>query len=267
MTESNAVSQSGARAVPAPLHSLRWLILGSLVGLAAVSWVGLWLRARAEPMMMEPTMGLGFAGFLVVWFVMMVAMMFPTAAPMILMFARVQAGKQRQGQAFVSTWFFVAGYVLLWTAFGVPVYGLAVALEEIAHRGEISSMTLARVGGLLIVLAGLYQLSPLKRVCLTHCRSPLHFVLSRWRDGVSGAVVMGWRHAVYCIGCCWLLFLLLLPLGLMNVGAMALLTLLIFAEKSLSISRLVRFVAACLLVAYGGLVLLIPHFLPTAIGM
>jgi predicted metal-binding membrane protein len=182
-----------------------------------------------------PSMGLGAFTFLTAWTAMMVAMMFPTAAPMILMFARVQAGKRQQGKAFVATWIFVAGYLVLWIAFGLPVYGLAVAIERVVDQAGIAATGLARAGGLLILLAGLYQLSPLKRACLAHCRSPLHFVLNQWRDGALGALVMGVRHGVYCLGCCWLLFLLLLPLGFMNIGAMLLLTALIFAENGSSL--------------------------------
>jgi predicted metal-binding membrane protein len=122
----------------------------------------------------------------------------------------------------------------------------------------------ARVGGLAIALAGLYQLSPLKDVCLTKCRTPLSFIINSWRDGFVGAFRMGLAHGVYCLGCCWLLFVILFPLGMTNVVAMALITLLIFAEKSLSIGRMVGRGAAVALVAYGLLVVVMPEMLPTA---
>lgn len=252
-----------------PLGYARWVILALLLGMAAVSWLALlaWGAHAGGTGMSGLTMGLGPALFLVAWLVMMVAMMFPTAAPMILMFARVRAGKQRRNQAVVSTWVFVAGYLTLWTAFGVPVYALAVVTERVVSQVGLSSLELARIGGVLIVLAGVYQLSPLKNACLAHCRSPLHFVLTQWRDGIAGALEMGAKHGMYCVGCCWLLFLILLPLGLMNVGLMVLITLLIFAEKSLPISRYARVAAAVALVGYGALVLLDPRVLPTAMGM
>ncbi|MCS7256544.1 MAG: DUF2182 domain-containing protein [Thermomicrobium sp.] len=247
---------------------MRWIVLGLLLGIATASWIVLWAwGSRAGSMMEGPSMGLGAIGFLTAWGVMMVAMMFPTAAPMVLMFARVQAGKRRQGQAFVATWVFVAGYLILWIAFGLPVYGLAVAIEHIVNEVGIATTSLARAGGLLILLAGLYQLSPLKRACLTHCRSPLHFVLTHWRDGALGALAMGTRHGVYCLGCCWLLFLILLPIGFMNIAAMVLLTALIFAEKALPFSRPVRVAAAGLLAMWGTLVLFAPHLLPVTMGM
>ncbi len=258
-----------AASLPAPLRRERALILLLLLALAAVSWLALlrWEPGMQGEEMMGPTMGLGPLLFLAVWVVMMVAMMFPTAAPMILMFARVQAGKRAQRQAFVPTWVFVAGYLIVWTAFGTLIYGVAIAAERAILGSAWLSTNAARLGGALIVLAGLYQVSPLKRACLAHCRTPLHFVLTRWRQGYRGALEMGFRHGIYCLGCCWLLFAILLPLGLMNVGLMALITLLIFAEKSLPLSPYARVAAAVALVAYGALVLVHPSALPTAMGM
>jgi len=269
MGDARPEETSAAVSLPVALRRERALILLLLLGLAAASWIALlrWEPGMGGESMMGPTMGLGPFLFLAVWVVMMVAMMFPTAAPMILMFARVQAGKRAQGQAFVPTWVFVAGYLIVWTAFGALIYGVAITAERASQGSAWLSMNAARLGGTLIVLAGLYQLSPLKRACLAHCRTPLHFVLTRWREGYRGALEMGFRHGIYCLGCCWLLFAILLPLGLMNVGLMALITLLIFAEKSLPISPYARVAAAVALVAYGALVLVHPSALPTALGM
>lgn len=269
MGEVRPEEPAAAASLPAPLRRERALILLLLLALAAVSWIALlrWEPGMGGEEMMGPTMDLGPLLFLTVWVVMMVAMMFPTAAPMILMFARVQAGKRVQGQTFVPTWVFVAGYLIVWIAFGVLIYGVALIAERAIQGSAWLSMNAARLGGALIVLAGLYQLSPLKRACLAHCRTPLHFVLTRWRDGYQGALEMGFRHGIYCLGCCWLLFAILLPLGLMNVGLMALITLLIFAEKSLPISPYARVAASVALVAYGALILVHPSALPTAMGM
>jgi predicted metal-binding membrane protein len=109
----------------------------------------------------------------------------------------------------------------------------------------------AQAGGAILILAGIYQLSPLKHVCLAKCRSPLQFVLSSWRDGYGGAFRMGLAHGVYCLGCCWLLFLILFPLGVMNIAVMAVLTALIFAEKSLPLGQRIGQVAAGVLIVYG----------------
>ena len=249
-----------------PLPRERNLILGSLLVLAAAAWALLiWQAAAMGDEMMGPgalTMGLAAPLFLAIWVAMMVAMMFPTAAPMILMFASVHAGKRQRGQPFVPTWVFVAAYLLVWTLFGVLAYAVALVAERLAAQSMWLMDHGARLGGAVLVAAGLYQLSPLKRACLTKCRTPLQFLLTSWRDGYGGAFSMGLEHGVYCLGCCWLLFVLLFPLGLMNIAAMAVLTALIFAEKSLPAGHRIGQVAAAALIAYGLLVLVVPGALP-----
>src|SRR5437764_2973183 len=112
-------------------------------------------------------------------------------------------------------------------------------------------MNWGRAGGALLVLAGIYQLTPLKDICLLHCRTPLSFVMTRWRDGRLGAVRMGLVHGLYCVGCCWLLFLILIPLGLMNVAAMIAVAALVFAEKVIPYGRGIGLAASALLIACG----------------
>jgi predicted metal-binding membrane protein len=247
-----------------PLRRERNLILGALLALAALSWIILGWQARAaDDAMMSLTMGFSAPVFVAIWIVMMVAMMFPTAAPMILMFATISAGKRDKGQAFVPTWVFVSAYLVVWTLFGVLAYGLAVAAGRLADESMWVMDHAAQIGGAVLVLAGLYQLSPLKRSCLAKCRTPLQFILTAWRDGTGGALRMGLAHGSYCLGCCWLLFVILFPLGIMNVVAMAAITALIFAEKSLPIGRQLGQLAAVALISYGALVLFVPAALPT----
>jgi len=243
----------------------RNVILALLLVLAAASWaVLLWQSTIMDnqAMGMGLTMGMGAALFLAIWVVMMVAMMFPTAAPMILMFARVQRDKRRNGRAFVPTWVFVSAYLLLWTLFGVLAYVGAMWAETLAQQVPWLMMNAAHIGGGILVLAGLYQLSPLKRSCLAKCRTPLDFVLGSWRDGYIGSFRMGFEHGVYCLGCCWLLFVIFFPLGIMNVAAMAVVTVLIFAEKSLPLGQRIAQLAALALIAYGVLVVVVPGALP-----
>jgi predicted metal-binding membrane protein len=209
------------------------------------------------------TMGMGALLFLAIWIAMMVAMMFPTAAPMILTFARVSAGKQQRGQPFVPTWVFVSAYLLIWGLFGVLASTGAVVADRLAAQAMWLMDHAARLGGVVLVLAGIYQFSPLKRACLAKCRTPLQFILGSWRDGSGGAFRMGLEHGAYCLGCCWLLFVILFPLGMMNVAALAAITLLIFAEKSLPVGRQLGQVAAVALIAYGALVAFVPTALPT----
>jgi predicted metal-binding membrane protein len=252
------------RARSDPLALQRGVMLGLLLGLAAGAWALLaWQQADADMAMASPTMGMGAALFLAIWVVMMVAMMFPTAAPMILTFHNVQADRRERGEAFVATWVFVAAYLLVWVLSGIVAYAGAVAAEAVAARAALSAEVAARIGGLVLMAAGLYQLTPLKDRCLAKCRTPIGFIMTSWRDGVAGAVRMGLEHGLYCLGCCWLLFVILFPLGIMNVAAMAVITLVIFAEKAAPWGRPISRVTAAALVVYGAAVLVAPRLLPT----
>ncbi|WP_027169562.1 DUF2182 domain-containing protein [Mesorhizobium sp. WSM3224] len=246
----------------------RNVILALLIAVAAVAWsVLVWQRigmgADMRMDMYSPTMGMAAPLFLAVWTIMMIAMMFPTAAPMILTFHQVQAGKQGRGETFVSTWVFVAGYMLVWGGMGVLAFAGAAGAELLDRHVGMSTATAARIGGALLVVAGAYQLSPLKDLCLAKCRTPIGFILTSWRDGRRGAVRMGLEHGLFCLGCCWLLFLALFPLGIMNVAAMAVVTLLIFAEKTLSSGEGIAKVSGVALLLYGAAVLVFPQALPT----
>jgi len=249
-----------------PISFQRNVILGLLLVVATVAWAVLvWQDAGADMDMAidSPTMGPRAPLFLAIWVVMMVAMMFPTAAPMILTFHKVQAGKRQRGEAFVSTWIFVAAYLLVWGLSGVTAYFGALAAEAVAARAALSPATAARVGGTVLVAAGLYQLTPLKELCLSKCRTPMTFIMTSWRDGAAGALRMGLLHGAYCFGCCWLLFVILFPLGIMNIAVMAVITLVIFAEKTLPWGRAAARAAAAVLIAYGSVVVAAPQFLPT----
>jgi predicted metal-binding membrane protein len=251
-----------------PLSLQRTVILALLLALAAAAWAVLaWQGAAAnmdmDMAMASPTMGLRAPLFLAVWVIMMVAMMFPTAAPMILTFHKVQAARRARGDAFVATWVFVAAYLLVWAVAGIAAYAGALAAEAIAARAGLSLATAARIGGAVLVAAGLYQLTPLKDVCLSKCRTPIGFIMTSWRDGPAGALRMGILHGVYCLGCCWLLFVILFPLGIMNIAAMAVITAIVFAEKALPGARLAVRGTAAALVIYGAVVIAAPQALPT----
>ena len=248
-----------------PLPRARRLILGVLLVLAAAAWGVLIWQARTTDAdrAMTPTMRMSAPLFLAIWVAMMVAIMFPTAAPMVLTFARVQAGKRREEGSVVPTWVFVAAYLLVWSALGILAYGGAAVAEQLADRSMWLMDHAPRIGGAVLVAAGLYQLTPLKRICLAKCRSPLGFIMTAWRDGRGGAFRMGVEHGLYCAGCCWLLFVILFPLGMLNVAAMAVITALIFAEKSLPAGGWLSWLAGGALVAYGVFVLFVPAALPT----
>src|SRR5499427_1404227 len=249
------------------LSRQRSVILGLLLALAAAAWAIL-VWTHADSNMEDMTRGSLTFGpraplFLVMWVVMMVAMMLPTAAPMILTFHKVQAANRQPRDAFASTWVFVAAYLLMWAFAGLAAYvGMEVAKAAIV-RVALPPTTVAQIGGAIIVVAGIYQLTPLKDVCLSKCREPLDFIVTERRGGATSALELGMLHGAYCLGCCWLLFVILFPLGIMNVGAMAAVTLIIFAEKTLPWPRLAPYTTAGALVLYGALVIASPQLLPT----
>lgn len=250
------------------LQRERYLILAGLLVLSALAWALLIWQAWQASMMgsqaMGLTMGMSALLFIGIWIAMMVAMMFPASAPMILTFSKISASKRQQDRPFVPTWIFVSAYLLVWSLCGVVAYILASGIEYLAAQSMWLMESAARFGGITLLVAGLYQLSPLKDTCLAKCRTPLQFILSSWREGYRGAFRMGLEHGAYCLGCCWLLFAILFPLGLMNLAVMVLVTALIFAEKALPAGRLVGKLAGVGLIVYGVLVIFMPIVLPTS---
>ncbi len=209
----------------------RPLPLAALVpAVALLAWII--TVERMQGMDEGPGTDLGALGwYLGVWVTMMAAMMLPSAAPMVLLFARIAAERARRGQAFVGAWVFVAGYLGMWIAFGLVAYGLFRAV--VAAAGGLLAWDRGGpyVTGAAVAAAGLYELTPLKTVCLRHCRSPLHFVLGRWRQGRLGALRMAGEHGLYCVGCCSGLMVVLFALGVMSLFWMAVVTAVIFVEK------------------------------------
>jgi predicted metal-binding membrane protein len=164
------------------------------------------------------------------WAVMMAAMMLPSASPMLLLYG-VVARRSQLATAARHIYALAAGYLMVWTVFSLGatmVQRVFVALLLVSPMMEI---TTPAVGATLLLVAGLYQLTPLKRACLRKCQSPLGFLVSRWRTGFSGAFTMGLEHGAYCVGCCWALMLLLFAGGVMNLTVIAALTVLVAFEK------------------------------------
>lgn len=190
--------------------------------------------------------------FLRDWVAMMVAMMFPTAALVILAFYRAQAVKRQPEDAFGSTWVFVTAYLLLWALAGIAAYAGMLIAERAAAHSALSRIVAAHVGGAILLLAGIYQFTPLKQRCLSECRTPID--MTTWHRDTAGSFRMGLLHAVYCIGCNWMLFAALFPLG-MTIKAMAIITLIILAEKMLPWPRAACYPAGVGLVLYGALLI------------
>ena len=211
-------------------------VLGALAGLTVLAWLALLPIGRGlmpsgmAGMAMAVTPGDLGLGFLM-WAAMMPGMMLPSAAPMILTVARVHRARQARFGVTLPLASFLAGYLLVWTGFSALA---ALAQWGLARAGAIAGMdgpVGPLLGGALFVLAGIYQLSPLKHACLGSCRSPLGFLLAHWRDGSGGALRMGLRHGAVCLGCCWALMALLFAVGTMNLLWVAGLAALVLVEK------------------------------------
>jgi predicted metal-binding membrane protein len=158
-------------------------------------------------------------------------MMLPSVAPMVLLFDRVASERARRGLPYVPTWIFTLAYFAVWTSYGVLAYGVYRAVRALDPGFLAWDRGGPYVVAALLALAGLYELTPLKSVCLRHCRSPMHFVLGGWRDGTGGALRMGVEHGAYCVGCCWGLMVVLFALGVMSLVWMAVVAALIFVQK------------------------------------
>jgi predicted metal-binding membrane protein len=184
------------------------------------------------------------------WAVMMVGMMAPSVSPMLLLFAATRAGRAQRGVS-PATLAFGLGYVAVWTAFS----GAAAVAQWGLHQAAMLSAGMAsssgRLSGAILIAAGAYQLTPWKGKCLTHCRSPLGFLMTNWRDGIGGAFRMGFRHGAYCLGCCWALMCVLFVVGVMNLVWVAALTGFVLIEKVGPAGAVVARVAGAVMVVFG----------------
>ncbi|MBI5093303.1 MAG: DUF2182 domain-containing protein [Candidatus Hydrogenedentes bacterium] len=240
----------------------RLVVLAGLAGATVLSWIYLVKMARdmqamAVNMGMEMnvpcTMPWSISDTIMMftmWTIMMVGMMIPTASPMILVFAAYARRQREKNQPYVPAGAFLCGYLIVWTAFSL----IATVLQWGLHKAALLSMMLvstsAVFGGVLLIAAGLFQLTPLKNACLRHCRSPLQFFMGHWRPGVMGALRMGLEHGYYCLGCCWILMALLFVGGVMNLLWVAAITVFVLIEKAAPYGHYVgRVCGACLILA------------------
>ncbi len=245
------------------LRRERAITLSGIVALAALAWLYLAHLARGMPDM--SAMGAAqtapwalreFALAVAMWAVMMVAMMLPTATPMVLVFATANRNRGAGAAPSARTSLFVAGYLLTWGVWSVGAAAAQWALHGAALLSDPLLATTPWLGGVFLVAAGVYQLTPLKYACLARCQSPLGFLLSEWRDGAAGAFRMGIRHGLLCVGCCWILMALIFVGGVMNLAWIAMTTGFVLAEKLIPGGpRLTRSIGVAL-VTWGGVVLL-----------
>jgi predicted metal-binding membrane protein len=258
------VVDSGGSMLEALLRRDRAVVIGLLLAVIVLSWTWVVLGAGMDmsaiemtrmprDMVMEPAVWTaGHAALMFsMWWVMMAAMMLPSASPMLLIFARVSRRERARGRPYVPTGIFAAGYLAVWAAVSAAAAGLQWGLERAGLLSSMMSTTSAWLGAGILIAAGLWQLTPIKQVCLRHCRSPIGFIAAHWRDGRSGAFRMGLEHGLYCLGCCWFLMALLYFGGVMNLYWIAGLAAYVLLEKLAPRGHWISYAAGIGLTAWG----------------
>ena len=241
------------------LAAWAWLIAGAGMGMNAVEMTAM---AGMDGWLMQPaTWTAGYALMIFgMWWVMMVAMMLPSATPMLLLHARVARGAKAAGRVtLTSTALFAAGYLLAWGGFSLLATSAQWGLEAARVLSPMLQTSNRWLGAGILLAAGLWQLTPLKAGCLRHCRSPLSFLVGHWRDGRLGALRMGLEHGVFCLGCCWFLMLLLFFGGVMNLYWIAGLAVFVLLEKTIPFGHWLARVAGIALVACGAVLAIQAH--------
>jgi len=267
-----ALTVTDATVLEAVLRRDRWIVVGALVLVIVFAWIWIVLGAATGmsaaamtrmagmpdmDMMMERAVWTpGYAALIfAMWWVMMVAMMLPGAAPMLLLFARVNRAQKARDRPYVATGIFAAGYLAAWGGFSALAAGSQWGLEQFDLLGPMMTTTSYWLGGVILLAAGLWQLTPVKGVCLRHCRSPLSFIAQKWRPGRLGAFHMGLEHGAFCLGCCWFLMGLLFFGGIMNLFWIAGLAGFVLLEKTIPMGHWLARIAGVGLVAWGALML------------
>ena len=216
-------------------------VLFSLTAITLLAWAYLidmagdmtTMSSTPNLMSVHPWTGREFVFMFLMWAIMMVGMMVPTAIPMTLTYAAVARKADAQQTPIAPTAVFVTGYLVIWTVFSVAATTAQWGLDQAALLSPMLVTTSPTIGASLLIAAGLYQLTPFKQACLAKCRGPIHFLAHHWRPGALGALRMGIAHGLFCLGCCWVLMLLLFLGGVMNLMWIAAITLFVLLEKVL----------------------------------
>jgi predicted metal-binding membrane protein len=243
------MTEPGTGSLESVLRRDRLVVFAGLLAIVALAWT--WLLAGAgtgasllgmpgmAEMAMRPavwTPGYAVLMFLM-WWIMMAAMMLPSATPMLLLYARINRGERTGGRPYVPTGIFAAAYLVAWGGFSLFATLLQWGLENAGFLSPMMATTSDLLGAAILIAAGLWQLTPIKTICLRHCRSPLGFLSQSWRRGRWGAFVMGLEHGSYCLGCCWFLMALLFFVGIMNLLWIAGLAVVVLLEKTLPLGQ------------------------------
>jgi predicted metal-binding membrane protein len=249
----------------------RFVVFGGLAGVIILAWAYIFLGAgldtgssgvmemgttsggeAAASVMPMPWTAAYFALMFAMWAIMMVAMMLPSAAPLILLFATIDRRRHEGDGPYLKASLFTLGYVVTWSGFSVLATSLQWRLEEGMLLSPAMASSSNLLTGALLIAAGGYQFTPLKQVCLRHCRSPLDFLTQHWREGTLGAFVMGLQHGLFCLGCCWVLMGLLFVGGLAGILWVAAIALFVLLEKTVPAGGLLGRLTGLGFVALGG---------------
>jgi len=185
------------------------------------------------------------------WSIMMSAMMLPSAMPMILVFSTVNRKRHSSGNQLVPTWIFLFGYLLIWVIFSLVMALIQFILHNLALVSPEIKIINPALSGIILISAGVYQFTLIKEVCLKNCQSPLGFMMNYWKEGKLGAFIMGLRHGLYCIGCCWILMIILFAAGVMNLLWVSLIAIFIFLEKVIQRNYVFSYISGFLLLIWG----------------
>ena len=226
-----------------------WLYLITLV--AEMNGMGGAMPGGAMTMMLRSWTAAEAGLMFVMWATMMIAMMIPSATPVILLYARVYRGRNNERHSFAPTGAFLLGYLTIWLTFSLVMTALQWGLEQTALLSPMTISTSPILGGLILMAAGVYQWLPAKNVCLSHCRSPVEYLSTHWRTGAQGAFRMGWEHGLFCVGCCWALMILLFVGGVMNLLWVAAIAVFVLVEKAAPFGRLAGRIGSLLLIVGG----------------
>ncbi|MDA0991817.1 MAG: DUF2182 domain-containing protein [Verrucomicrobia bacterium] len=218
-------------------------------------------RPIGEPMMMgmEPVWTPAYAVLMFfMWWIMMIAMMTPSAAPMLLLYTAIKRRGAEGSRAVLYSFLFLSGYLAIWAAFSIAAVGLQWMAEVVGlSNGPMMTLQSRTAAAVVLLAAGLYQLTGLKEACLKKCQSPAHFLANHSRPGATGAFVTGVDHGIYCLGCCWALMALLFVGGIMNLYWIVGIALYVLAEKMVPYGRLLSRVTGFGLIGFAGYLLLI----------
>jgi predicted metal-binding membrane protein len=245
----------------------RSIIISGLFFIALLSWlyiiylhkqmVYMDMDAIFFAMPMTPVWtSVDFILLFLMWLVMMIAMMTPSVSPLVLIFARINRQRKQQAHPFVNAAFLMGGYFSAWAIFSLVATGLQWLLQQASLLSPDMITTSKIFGGIVLIASGIFQFTPLKQACLGHCRSPLDFVLQHWKEGKRGALKMGIENGFYCLGCCWMLMVLLFVTGIMNLLWVSIIALFVLVEKIFSQIKWVPYVAGAFLILYGILILI-----------